>query len=93
MVLSMMKQNRNFSTLSFDYHREQMRILKQIEFNYLKQTIARKLTPIDNSAISETPSKNLNLQITNNLYSSKRKNRNGQKSSLSYKRITNPGEI
>ncbi len=67
MVMSLMKQNQNFSTLSFDYHREQMRILKQIEFDYLKQSIARKLTPIDNSSIGESPNKNLNLQISTSM--------------------------
>lgn len=93
MVMGLMNQNRNFSTLSFDYHREQMRILKQIEFDYLKQSITRKLTPLDNSSIGEKPYKNLNLQISNSMYSGKRKNRNGQKSNLSYKRITDPAEI
>jgi len=46
-VQKMLNANQRFSTLSFDYHRVQMRILKQIEHDYLKSNMACSTQSLD----------------------------------------------
>lgn len=38
---SLAMQNQQVTTMSFDYHREQMHILRQIEQNYLSESVAQ----------------------------------------------------